>query len=82
MSYLPQIRADREYKKRLKEKGIKDRHIWLDDQQWEVVHAFANCVRKIKNLKYIVGFDVSDDYLNYHIVLDKTIIDGGIIDEE
>ena len=82
MSYLPQIRADREYKKRLKEKGIKDRHIWLGDQQWEVVHAFAVCVRKIKNLKYIKGFDVSPDYLNYKIILDENILNGGVVNEQ
>lgn len=82
MSYLPQLKADREYKKRLKEKGIRDRHIWLDDQQWEVVHAFAKCVRKIKKLRYITGFDVSEDYLNYHIILDSTITNGGIIKDD
>ena len=82
MSYLPQIKADREYKKRLKVKGIKDRHIWLDDQQWEVVYAFAVCVRKIKNLKYIKGLDVSPDYLNYKIILDENILDGGVVNEK
>lgn len=82
MSYLPQLKADRAYKARLKEKGIKDRHIWLDDQQWEVVHAFAKCVRKIKKLKYIVGFDVSDDFLNYHIVIDETVVNGGVVNDE
>lgn len=77
-----QKRREKAYKNRLKEKGIRDRHIWLDDQQWEVVHAFAVCVRKIKDLKYVVGLDTSNNYLDYHIVLDPSVVDGGVIKDE
>lgn len=78
-TYRKQKGYEAKYKQKLKEQGIKDHHIWVNAQQWELIKAFAQCVRKIKNLQYVVGIDVSSDYLNYRILLDKNIVNGGVI---
>lgn len=82
MVYEPQRKADRVYKAKLKAKGITQHILWLDAQQWEVVKTFAKCIKKIKKLKFITGFDVSPDYLTYNIVLDENILNGGVITQE
>lgn len=73
MTYKPEKEGKRimEYFGRLKKKGLKDCHIWLTAQQWEVVRPFAQCVRKIKNIENVRGLDVSPDYLSYKIIIEE-----------
>ncbi|MBQ0113403.1 MAG: hypothetical protein KBT03_09760 [Bacteroidales bacterium] len=82
MVYEPQKRAEKRYKEKLKAKGINQHILWLDAQQWEVIRTFTQCIKKIKNLKYITGFDVSRDYLTYKIILDTNILNGGVLTKE
>ncbi len=72
--YRPEIEGKRikDYHDRLKTKGLKDCHIWLTPQQWEVVKAIAQCIRKIKDLDDIVGLDVSPDNKEFKIITDKS----------
>ena len=73
MTYRPEIEGKhiKEYHERLKHKGLKDCHIWLTPQQWEVVKAFAQCVRKVKDLDDVIGIDVSPDNKEFKIITDK-----------
>lgn len=72
--YRPEIEGKhiKEYHDRLKTRGLKDCHIWMTPQQWEVVKAIAQCVRKIKDLDDIVGLDVSPDNKEFKIITDKS----------
>jgi len=81
-TYRKQKGYEAKYKAKLAEQGIKDHHIWVNAQQWEVIKAFTRCVRKIKRLDRIVGFDVSRDYLEYKIILDDSVLNGGVINEQ
>ena len=73
MTYKPEKEGKRimEYFGRLKDKGLKDCHIWLTPQQWEVVKTIAQCVRKIKDIDDVVGVDVSPNNKEFKIITDK-----------
>ena len=60
-----------EYFGRLKDKGLKDCHLWMTPQQWEVVKTIAQCVRKIKDIDDVVGVDVSPNNKEFKIITDK-----------
>ena len=74
MTYKPEKEGKRimEYFGRLKDKGLKDCHIWLTPQQWEVVKTIAQCVRKIKDIDDVVGVDVSPNNKEFKIITDKS----------
>ena len=71
--YRPEVEGEIQarYHAKKRKKGLKDCHIWLTAQQWEVVRPFAQCVRKIKNIEHVRGLDVSPDYLSYKIIIEE-----------
>lgn len=71
--YRPEIEGEIQarYHAKKRQKGMKDCHIWLTPQQWEVVKPFAQCVRKIKEIENVRGLDVSSDYLTYKIIIEE-----------
>lgn len=74
MTYKPEVEGKRimEYFGRLKDKGLKDCHLWMTPQQWEVVKTIAQCVRKIKDIDDVVGVDVSPNNKEFKIITDKS----------
>ena len=71
--YRPEIEGEIQarYHSKQKRKGMKDCHIWLTSQQWEVVRTFAQCVRKVKDIENVQGLDVSPDFLEYKIIIEE-----------
>ena len=71
--YRPEIEGEIQarYHANKRKKGLKDCHIWLTPQQWEVVRTFAQCIRKIKKIENVRGLDVSKDYLSYKVIIEE-----------
>ena len=57
------------YERNQRERGLKRYAIWMTPEQWGVVHAFANQVRKLRYPERIVGLDVSRDNKQFKIVM-------------
>lgn len=60
-------KAVERYHKKLRNKGIKARCIWLSDEQFYVVKIFIGILKKI-NLYRLKGVDVSKDMTNFKLV--------------
>lgn len=71
--YRPHIEgaAQARYYEKKKDNGLKDCHIWMTPQQWEVVRTIAQCIRKIKDIDDVVGVDISPDNKEFKIITDK-----------
>ena len=72
--YRPHIEgaAQARYYEKKKDNGLKDCHLWMTPQQWEVVKTIAQCVRKIKDIDDVVGVDVSPNNKEFKIITDKS----------
>ena len=72
--YRPHIEgaAQARYYEKKKDNGLKDCHIWMTPQQWEVVKTIAQCVRKIKDIDDVIGIDISPNNKEFKIITDKS----------
>ena len=61
------------YERNQRERGLKRCAIWLKPEQWAVVLAFANHVRKLRYPEKIVGLDVSSDHKTFKIVMKDSV---------
>jgi len=61
------------YERNMREKGYRRCQIWATPQQWAVILAFANQIKKMKYPERIVGLDVLDNKRTYKLVVKDSV---------
>lgn len=61
------------YERNQRERGYKRCSLWMTPEQWGVVHAFANEIRKLRYPEKIVGLDVSSDRKTFKLVMKDSV---------
>lgn len=71
--YFRQKEYIKAYAKAQYERGFGRHHVWATPEQWAVILAFAQQIKKIKRPQDIVGLNVLDNRRTFKLVFDKDI---------
>lgn len=61
------------YERNMREKGYKRCQVWATPEQWAVILAFANQIKRIKRPERIVGLDVLDNHKTFKLVMKDSV---------
>lgn len=61
------------YERNQRERGYRRYAVWMTPEQWGVVLAFANQIRKLRYPEKIVGLDVSKNNREFKLVMKDSV---------
>lgn len=61
------------YERNMREKGYKRCQVWATPEQWAVILAFANQIKRIRHPEKIVGLDILDNHRTFKLVMKDSV---------